>query len=74
MRKFNIFTVLLIPVMLVASLISPLVSALSDPDIETDAALLVETISGNILHERNKDIRVAPGGIAKIMTLLLAVI
>ncbi|NLT15545.1 MAG: hypothetical protein GXY05_14525 [Clostridiales bacterium] len=73
MRKMKIFTVFLITVILAASLASPMASALPAPDVEADAVLLAEMKSGKILWEYNKDIRVAPGSIAKVMTLLLAV-
>lgn len=74
MRKLKIFTVFLIIVILTALLASPIASALPAPDIEADAMILAEIKSGNILWERNKDIRVAPGSIAKVMTVLLAVL
>ncbi len=73
MKKINIFTIFLITIMIVVSFASPAVLALSSPKIEADAALLVETKSGKILYEQNKARRVAPGSIAKVMTLLLAV-
>ncbi|NLA87090.1 MAG: D-alanyl-D-alanine carboxypeptidase [Clostridiales bacterium] len=74
MKKFNIFTVFLISVILAVSTASPAVWAHSEPDIAAEAVLLVETKSGKILLERNKDIRVAPGSLAKVMALLLAVL
>jgi D-alanyl-D-alanine carboxypeptidase (penicillin-binding protein 5/6) len=73
MRKFNIFTVFLISALIILSFGIPPASALSEPDIDAAAALLVETSSEKILYEHNKEGRVAPGSIAKVMTLLLAV-
>jgi D-alanyl-D-alanine carboxypeptidase (penicillin-binding protein 5/6) len=70
MKKIKIFTVFLIIVILAAS---P-ASALPALEIEAYAVLLAEMKSGNILWEYNKDIRVAPGSIAKVMTVLLAVL
>jgi D-alanyl-D-alanine carboxypeptidase (penicillin-binding protein 5/6) len=74
MIKLKIFTVFLAAVTLAALLVSPAASALSAGDVAADAVLVIETKSGKILCERNKDIRVAPGSIAKVMTLLLTVL
>jgi D-alanyl-D-alanine carboxypeptidase (penicillin-binding protein 5/6) len=73
MRKFNIFTVFLIVGVMLFTAFLPAASALTYPDIQADSALLVEAGSGQILYEKNKDKRVAPGGFTKIMTVLLAV-
>lgn len=73
MRKFYIFTVFFTTVLLAASFIPLRALALPDPELGAEVALLVETESGSILYEKNKDIRVAPGSIAKVMTLLLAI-
>lgn len=72
MRKFNIFTVFLITVVIAATLALPTVMALPDPEFASEAVLLVETKSGKILYEKNKDMHVAPGSITNVMTLLLA--
>lgn len=73
MKKFNIFAVLLLAMLIVTTLTSPMVMALAEPEVASDTVLLVETISGKILYEKNKNLHVAPGDITKVMTLLLAV-
>ena len=73
MKKFNIFTVLLIAVTITAVLLTPVSLALDDPDIKAESALMVEIESGIILYQNDMNKRVAPGGAARVMTLLLAV-
>lgn len=73
MRKFNIFTVFFIIVVFTANFVSMSASALSDPEMEAESALLVETKSGKILYEKNIDERIDFRSASNIMTLLLAV-
>ena len=73
MKKFNIFIVFLAVVTSVAVSVTPAARALDDPEIQAGSALMVEINTGKILYQKNKDDRAAPGGTAKVMTLLLAV-
>jgi D-alanyl-D-alanine carboxypeptidase (penicillin-binding protein 5/6) len=73
MKKINIFTVFLITLAAVLSIFSPSASALRDPSVIADTALMVESGTGRILYEKEKDTRVSPGSITTVMTLLLAV-
>ncbi|SHH57921.1 D-alanyl-D-alanine carboxypeptidase (penicillin-binding protein 5/6) [Sporobacter termitidis DSM 10068] len=73
MRKFNIFTVFLILLTSMSALALPPASALDEPDLTAETALLVESGTGQILYEKNKDAKVPAGGTAAVMTLLLAV-
>jgi len=47
------------------------VSAASDPDIQANAVLLMENISGTELYAKNADARIYPASTTKIMTALL---
>lgn len=56
------------------SILSPIsVSALSDPDIQCGACVLIETNTGEIFYSKNKDEKMYPASTTKIMTVLLAV-
>lgn len=72
MKKLYIIVVFLAALTIALSDALPAASALTAPDITAQAALLAEANSGKILYEKNVDIKTAPGGITKIMTLLLA--
>ena len=56
-----------------ASVTIPRASALEEPDILAEAALLVESTTGQILYQKNIDSRRAPASLTKIMTVMLAV-
>jgi D-alanyl-D-alanine carboxypeptidase (penicillin-binding protein 5/6) len=73
MRKINIFTVLLITLSTVLSFFSAPARAVAGPELESSAALLVEADTGQVLYEKNKDLRIATGSLTRVMTLLLAV-
>lgn len=73
MKKFNNFTVLVIVMTLIAAISSPVASALNEPYIQAEAALLVEMKSGKILYEKNKKLKIDPGSMAKTMVVLLVV-
>ena len=49
------------------------VAATADPkvDITSSAAVLIEGSTGTIIYDKNKDERLKPASITKIMTLLL---
>jgi D-alanyl-D-alanine carboxypeptidase (penicillin-binding protein 5/6) len=72
MKKMNIFAVLILAAVML-TMITPPALALDDPDIKAKAALLVEADSGKVLFENNKDMKLVPDSLVKIMTLLLAV-
>lgn len=72
MKKFYIIAVFSIALTIALSDALPAASAMTDLDITARAALLAEANSGKILYEKNIDIKTAPGGITKVMTLLLA--
>lgn len=55
------------------SIATPYASALEDPDIQAEAALLVESTTGQILYQKNIDARRAPASLTKIMTVMLAI-
>lgn len=74
MKKCNIFAVfilLLAAVFLAGSENCPQAAALVYPDIRSDAALLVETTSGQILFEKNKDEKQSVKDITPILTVLI---
>jgi len=73
MRKINIFTVLLITLSAVLSFFSAPARAVAGPELASGAALLVEADTGQVLYEKNKDLRIATGSLTRVMTILLAV-
>ena len=52
---------------------APRAKALEDPNINAEAALLVEASNGQVLYSKNSDARRAPASLTKIMTVMLAV-
>ncbi len=73
MKKLNILAVLL-TITLVMTVVGPTTAAaLDDPDIRAEAAMLVDIRSGKVLYEKNSDKQFSPGGLARVMMLLLAV-
>ena len=75
MKKLKFFTALILVLTVAASLAGPLAApaaAASDPAIEATSALLVETVTGEVLYSKNADSRIYPASTTKIMTVLLA--
>ena len=72
MKKFKIFPLLLLLVLLLAQLSPAALAAAEPPALDAQAALLIDLDSGNILYELNKDQQRAPASLTKIMTALLA--
>ncbi len=52
---------------------APKALALDDPDIKSQAALLVESTTGQILYSKNADAQRAPASLTKVMTVMLAI-
>lgn len=73
MKKINIFTVFLILLSAALSFFSMPARAVAGPELTSGAALLVEAGTGQLLYEKNKDLRIATGSLTRVMTLLLAV-
>ncbi len=71
MKKIRLFPLLLIFCLLFA-LGAPAASALTEPALDAQAAVLLDLNSGRVLLEKNKDERRAPASLTKIMTVLLA--
>ncbi|MGM9521381.1 MAG: serine hydrolase [Oscillospiraceae bacterium] len=78
MKIFNRrLTIRLLSLLIIAaaavSLLSPCASALDSPELQAEAALLVEAETGQILYVKNETDRRAPASLTKIMTVLLAI-
>ena len=73
MRKIKLLCALVIAISIIMLLCTPCVAAIADPDIQADAALLVEMGTGKILYSRNQRTRLEPASVTKIMTALIAI-
>lgn len=71
MKKIKIFPMVLI-ICLLLSVTAPCAFALEDPDLNGQAAILVDLDSGKILYAENQDDQRAPASLTKVMTVLLA--
>ena len=71
MKKIRLFPLLLI-LCLAFSMAAPTAFALNAPELDAQAAVLIDLDSGSILYELNKDEQRAPASLTKIMTVLLA--
>jgi len=72
MKKIKFFTSLLVFVSLFLSVSTP-ARALTDPDIQALAVMLVDADSGEVYYSKNPDGKVYPASTTKIMTCLLAI-
>ena len=52
--------------------ISPVTSALDDPDISANAVVLLDMATGQVLFSKNENERVYPASLTKVMTALVA--
>lgn len=73
MKKLKFLSVLLIIILIFTAFAFPCALALDDPDIQANAALLVEVNTGEVFYSKNETARIYPASTTKIMTLLLAV-
>lgn len=73
MRKLYIFAALMTALTILFPLLMPPAAALDVPDVPAEAGLLIEAGTGLILYEKDMNKKVAPGGIVKVMTLLIAI-
>ena len=71
MKKTRIFPLLLALCLLFAAF-SPCALALDDPELNAEAAILVDLDSGRVLYDLNSTEARAPASLTKIMTVLLA--
>jgi D-alanyl-D-alanine carboxypeptidase (penicillin-binding protein 5/6) len=74
MKKFKLPTIFLL-LALITALLFPATgaSALSEPDISSRAAMVVDLGSGRVYYSKNPDELVYPASTTKIMTVLLAI-
>lgn len=73
MKKIHILPyILILSLTLAAFLVSP-ASAVSDPPVSSRAAVLMDTVTGNVLYAKSPDEKAFPASTTKIMTVLLAV-
>lgn len=70
MKKFKTLFAFLCTLTVLCSYL-PQVSAIDSVDLNSDYALLIEPSSGEILYEKNADMRTSPASLTKIMTALL---
>ena len=71
MKKFRFFSIVLCIAMF-CTLLSPTAFALSAPELDGQAALVVDLDSGRFLYAMNAEQQRAPASLTKIMTVLLA--
>ena len=72
MKKFKIFTCVLLMFLLVSPLLPHGAYALPDPSPRARIVLLIDHNTGNTLFALNENIRAYPASLTKVMTVLLA--
>lgn len=72
MKKYRIFPIFLIAVLLVPTLILP-AHASEAPEITAGAALLMDAANDEVLYEKNAHERMYPASLTKVMTALLII-
>ena len=72
MKKFKLLTLALI-LLLTVSLLPVSALAVAEPEINAQAAIVVDADSGEVYFEKNADQRIQPASTTKIMTALLVI-
>ena len=72
MRNLKILTLILLAAVMLGCF-APAALALDEPQVASNAALLMETDSRSLLYTKNENARVYPASTTKMMTVLLAV-
>lgn len=70
MKKFKLLPIILI-ICVIFSLSAPMALALDDPELDAQAAILVDLDSGRVLYEKNMNEQRSPASLTKVMTALL---
>ena len=70
MKKTRFFSIFLLAVLL-AGLAAPGASALTEPEIQCQAALLMDMETGAVIYAKNEHQEMYPASLTKIMTALL---
>lgn len=73
MKKFKFLSFILILSMFLCIFLSTGAFALSDPEISSRAALVMDRNSGQVFYSKNSDQLVYPASTTKVMTVLLAI-
>ena len=73
MKKIKFLPIFLLFALVVTGLVPINAHALEQPATNSDAIILIDTVSGSPLYEKNADTKVYPASTTKIMTVLLAV-
>ena len=73
MKKIKFLPIFLLLALIVPFLAPQSAMALEQPVTNSDAIILIDTVSGTPLYEKNADTKVYPASTTKIMTVLLAV-
>jgi len=71
MKNRRIFSVFLLVVVILTTILPPTASAIEDMDVAAKAALLVDPTTDEILYEQNIHERLYPASLTKVMTSLL---
>ncbi len=72
MKKFKFLTLILVLSLLLCTFLSTGAFALSDPDIASRAAMVMDKNTGQVFYSKNADQLVYPASTTKVMTVLLA--
>ncbi len=73
MKKIHIMPYILILSLALAAFLTSPASAVNDPPVSSRAAVLIDTVTGNVLYAKSPDDKAFPASTTKIMTALLAV-
>ena len=71
MKNRRIFSVFLLVVLILTTILPPSVSAIEEMDVAAKAALLIDPTTDEILYEENIHERLYPASLTKVMTALL---
>lgn len=73
MKKKKFLPIILLCVLIITSIAPLNAMALEPPTTNSDAIILIDTLSGTAIYEKNADTKIYPASTTKIMTVLLAV-
>lgn len=73
MKKIRILPLFLLILILASAFLPVEAAAVELPDIQANAVMLLDTVSGNVIYSKNEDSQIYPASLTKIMTVLLAI-
>lgn len=72
MKKYKFLSIIFLTACLLLGCLAPGVLALAEPELAASSVLLMQAQTGQVLYEREADVRVSPASTTKILTALVA--